>query len=82
MQVEPLEFKATPNQTLTVEESSSILAVNEFRNVLVDCSGITGKLDEETLLAVIAGFEFACKTDRSAENPYGIGKPLGYAAQR
>lgn len=69
VQVEPLEFKATPNQTLTVEESSSILAVNEFRNVLVDCSGITGKLDEETLLAVIAGFEFACKTGPLCREP-------------
>ena len=37
-----------------------MLSIDEFRNVLVDISGKTEPLDEETLEAIIGGFEFAC----------------------
>jgi translation elongation factor EF-G len=35
----------------------------------VDCSGKTEQLDGETLGAVIAGFEFACKTGPLCREP-------------
>ena len=44
-----------------VEDSGSVLSVDEHRNVLVDCSGKTEQVSEETLEAIIAGFEYACK---------------------
>jgi elongation factor 2 len=44
-----------------MEESASILSVDEHRNVLLDCSGKTEPLSEEILEAIIGGFEFACK---------------------
>jgi elongation factor 2 len=69
VQVEPLEKDTVASQTLVVEENGNILAVNEFRNVLVDCSGKTEQLDGETLGAVIAGFEFACKTGPLCREP-------------
>ena len=52
-----------------VEENGSILAVNEFRNVLVDCSGKIEKFNGEILAAGIAGFEFACKTGPLCREP-------------
>ncbi len=60
VQVEPEEeVKATlPN---IVEESGSIISVDEQRNVLLDCGGRTDNLDEKTLESLIGGFEFACK---------------------
>ena len=69
VQVEPLEKDTATSQTLVVEEKGNILAVNEFRNVLVDCSGKTEQLNGETLAAVIAGFEFACKTGPLCREP-------------
>ncbi len=44
-----------------MEESASILSIDEHRNVLLDCSGKTEPLSEEVLEAIIGGFEFACK---------------------
>ena len=44
-----------------MEESASILSVDEHRNVLLDCCGKTEPLSEEILEAIIGGFEFACK---------------------
>jgi elongation factor 2 len=44
-----------------VEEDGSVLSVDEYRNVLVDCCGKTEKMAEAVLESVIAGFEFACK---------------------
>ena len=44
-----------------MEESASILSVDEHRNVLLDCSGKTEPASEEVLEAIIGGFEFACK---------------------
>jgi elongation factor 2 len=43
------------------EDSGSILSVDEHRNVLLDCSGKTEQIPEETLEAIIAGFEYSCK---------------------
>jgi elongation factor 2 len=49
------------NQQRADEDSSSVLSVDEHRNVLLDCSGKTEAVSEETLEAIIAGFEYACK---------------------
>ncbi len=43
------------------EDSGSVLSVDEHRNVLLDCSGKTEGVSEETLEAIIAGFEYACR---------------------
>jgi elongation factor 2 len=69
VQVEPIEQKSPIDQTVMVEENGSILAVNEFRNVLVDYSGKIEKFNGEILAAVIAGFEFACKTGPLCREP-------------
>jgi elongation factor 2 len=58
LQVEPQEPQT--NQ-LCVDESSSVLSVDEQRNVLVDCTGKAEQVDGAVLEAVIGGFEFACK---------------------
>jgi elongation factor 2 len=42
-------------------EADGVLSVDKYRNVLVDCNGKTGSLEEAVLGSVIAGFEFACK---------------------
>jgi elongation factor 2 len=59
LRVEPL-----PEEERTLQQGDegdgAILAVDEFRNVLVDVCGKGGALDEEVLESVIAGFEFAC----------------------
>jgi len=44
-----------------IEDSASILSVEEHRNILLDCSGKTEPVSEEVLEAIIGGFEFACK---------------------
>jgi elongation factor 2 len=44
------------------ENSGSVLSVDEHRNVLLDCSGKTEQISEEELEAIIAGFEYACRT--------------------
>ena len=69
VQLEPLEKETKSNQTLVISETGSILSVNEFRNVLVDCSCKAEQLDGETLSAIIAGFEFACKTGPLCREP-------------
>ena len=60
VQVEP-EQEEQAKRTKKGEESGSILSVDEYRNVLLDCSGKTQQVSEEVLEAIIAGFEFACK---------------------
>jgi len=60
VQVEP-EQEEQAKRTKKSEESDSILSVDEYRNVLLDCSGKTQQVSEEVLEAIIAGFEFACK---------------------
>lgn len=60
VQVEP-EQEEQAKRTKRGEESGSILSVDEYRNVLLDCSGKTQQVSEEVLEAIIAGFEFACK---------------------
>ncbi len=44
-----------------IDESGSILSVDEHRNLLLDCSGKTEPVSEDVLEAIIGGFEFACK---------------------
>jgi elongation factor 2 len=62
VQVEPLaEDTSEAERQDCAEEAGNVLSVDEYRNVLVDCSGKTEPLDEETLESIIAGFEFACK---------------------
>jgi elongation factor 2 len=62
VQVEPQE-EANPKSTVPVfcEESTNILSVDEYRNVLLDCSGKTEQVSQTILESIIAGFEFACK---------------------
>jgi elongation factor 2 len=61
VRVEPL---AEENHKRYIREGSRedgvVLSVDEYRNVLVGCSGKTEPLDEAVLESVIAGFEFAC----------------------
>jgi len=59
IQVEPEEEERA--KLLCVDESSTVLSVDEQRNVLVNCSGKTEQINEELLESVIAGFEFACE---------------------
>jgi elongation factor 2 len=53
--------EAEEASTSIVEDSGSVLSVDEHRNVLLDCSGKTEKASEEQLEAIIAGFEYACR---------------------
>lgn len=69
VQVEPLDNEAQANQQLMIEDKGSILSIDEYRNMLVDCYGKTDTLDQETLMAIIAGFEFACKTGPLCREP-------------
>jgi elongation factor 2 len=57
VQVEPQE----QINKFVIEESGSILSVDEQRNALIDCSGKTEPIDQKTLESIIGGFEFACK---------------------
>jgi elongation factor 2 len=43
------------------DDSGSVLSVDEHRNVLLDCCEKTEGVSEETLEAIIAGFEYACR---------------------
>jgi elongation factor 2 len=52
------EEQAKPS---TEEEVGNILSIDEHRNALVDIKGKTDQISEETLEAIIAGFEYACK---------------------
>ena len=61
VQVEPEEEITRRSGEEKVEETGSILSFDEYRNVLVDCSGKTQQISEEVLESIIAGFEFACK---------------------
>jgi elongation factor 2 len=59
IRVEPeAEDQSAP---LEAEEVGNILSIDENRNVLLDCSGKTDRISQETLEAIIAGFEYACK---------------------
>jgi elongation factor 2 len=59
-----LRVETLPEEERTLQQGDegdgAILAVDEFRNVLVDACGKADALDEEVLESVIAGFEFAC----------------------
>jgi len=57
VRVEPLPKESGKPE---VDDHGNALSMDEFRNVLVDISGKTEPLDEETLEAIIGGFEFAC----------------------
>ena len=59
VQVEPDGQEKTKSSE--IEESGSILSVDEHRNLLLDCSDKTEPVSEEVLEAIIGGFEFACK---------------------
>jgi elongation factor 2 len=59
VQVEPEEEANSKKQGSN--KQVKIVAIDENRNVLVDCGNISDSLDERTLNAIIAGFEFACK---------------------
>jgi elongation factor 2 len=73
VRVEPLvEEKGEPFSEKCVEEGGSVLSVDEYRNVLVDCSGKTERMEEEVLESIVAGFEFACKAGPLC------GEPLRY----
>ena len=62
VRVEPLpEEKSASLSEICVEEDGSVVSVDEYRNVLVDCCGKTEPLEEAVLESIIAGFEFACK---------------------
>ena len=62
IQVEPLtEDTAEPERQDCAEDAGSVLSVDEYRNVLFDCSGKTEPLDEAVLESIISGFEFACR---------------------
>lgn len=43
------------------DDSGAVLSIDEYRNVLFDCSGKTEPIEEPMLESIIAGFEFACK---------------------
>lgn len=59
LQVEPeAEEQAAP---LEAEELGNILAIDENRNVLLDCRRKPDRVSDEVLEAIIAGFEYACK---------------------
>jgi len=49
------------DQTNQNDDSGIVLAIDEHRNALVDCKGKTEQTSEETLEAIIAGFEYTCK---------------------
>lgn len=56
--VEPEEEQTN---LLCPDESSSVLSVDEQRNVLLDCSGGTEQVVGAVLESIIGGFEFACR---------------------
>jgi len=54
--------QATPEEEQTKDDDEGIvLSIDEYRNALVDCKSKTEQISEETLEAIIAGFEYACK---------------------
>ncbi len=63
VQVKPLEegrIERRDQKKKNVEENSSILSIDEHRNVLLDCTGKAERI-EKVLEFIIAGFEFACR---------------------
>jgi elongation factor 2 len=70
VQVKPIEEEiAAAGNLPVVEEDGNVLSMDEHRNVLLDCSGKTEKLEEDVLEAVIAGFEFACRAGPMCGEP-------------
>lgn len=57
LKVEPLMEETKQSTTA----DANVLCIDEFRNVLADCSGKTESLEEEVLESIIAGFEFATR---------------------
>lgn len=68
VQVEPLPEETTQPANAT-EESGSILAFDEHRNVLWDATGKTEQIQEEILEPLISGFEFACSAGPLCREP-------------
>ena len=61
VQVEPLDEELAERvNSDKIENAENILAVDENRNVMLDCTGKTERT-EEVLEFIIAGFEFACR---------------------
>jgi len=61
LQVEPLTEDAIgPQNSKHAQETEDLLSVDEFRNVLVDCTSVTKSVEETILELIIAGFEFGC----------------------
>ena len=61
LQVEPLTEDAIgPQNSKLAQETEDLLSVDEFRNVLVDCTSVTKSVEETILELIIAGFEFGC----------------------
>ncbi len=62
VQVEPQEEEHSKSTgPVFCEESNGILSVDEYRNVLLDCSGKTEQVNQDVLESIIGGFEFACR---------------------
>jgi elongation factor 2 len=57
------------NEQHADEDSGNILSVDELRNMLVDFNGKTESVSEEVLEAIIAGFEYACKSGPLSGEP-------------
>ncbi|MCW4011345.1 MAG: GTP-binding protein [Candidatus Bathyarchaeota archaeon] len=66
VQVEPEEERGS---ALGLDESGSVLSVDEHRNVLVDVSGKSEQLSQQVLESIIGGFEFACKAGPLCAEP-------------
>jgi elongation factor 2 len=60
VRVEPLPEEVNKRDCKKRGEIGNVLSFDEYRNVLVDCSGKTEPLTEEVLESIIAGFDFAC----------------------
>jgi len=61
VRVEPVPETDKPGNKKEGDETASILSVDEYRNVLIDCSGKTESLEEEILESIISGFEYASR---------------------
>ncbi|MCW3996637.1 MAG: GTP-binding protein [Candidatus Bathyarchaeota archaeon] len=58
-----------PQTTLTRKETNNILSIDENRNILLDCTSKTKTVSPETLDAIKAGFEYACKAGPLCSEP-------------
>jgi elongation factor 2 len=67
VQVEPQE-QGQPEQ-IQVYEQGSVLSIDEYRNVLVNCNLEKEPEIQEVLEAIISGFEFACNAGPLCAEP-------------